>query len=137
MRLSMSMSIAAVAFSLSAGACSTTHPISEAKVAVKGDHDTATRQDALNVIAEAICNRYDDCRQIGEQKKYSTKEDCLAKERAVWGNVWSADKCGEPKGVVVGKIEECKNRAGNWACGDSVMDLGGLVSNCGASDVCR
>lgn len=124
--------------SIAASACSPATTASQAKVAIKSDTDLATRQDALNVMAAAICDRYDSCKQLGEDKKYSTKEDCLSKERAVWANVWTEDKCGgEGKGVVVGKIDECKNRAGTWACGDSVLDFGGLVSHCGAGDVCR
>ena len=124
--------------SIAASACSPATTASQAKVAIKSDTDLATRQDALNVMAAAICDRYDSCKQLGEDKKYSTKEDCLSKERAVWANVWTEDKCGgEGKGIVVGKIDECKSRAGTWACGDSVLDFGGLVSNCGAGDVCR
>lgn len=121
--------------SLFATGCAST--VSEAKMAVKSDADKVQRQDALNVMADAICKRYEDCNQLGHEKKYSTRDDCVAKERATWAGVWSEDKCGEPKQLVVGKVKECQNRAGNWACGDNVLDFGGLVSECAASDVCK
>lgn len=127
--------LAVSSFLLSSAACST--QVSQAKVAAAGDASTVSRDDALNVMPEAICKRLEDCKQIGKEHKYATIEDCRTEQRAVWSKLWSEDKCGGSHSVVAGKLRECEQRASTYACGGNLLDLGGIVSECGANDVCK
>ena len=120
---------------LSQVACAT--QVSQAKVAAAGDGSTVARADALNVMPEAICKRLEDCKQIGKEHKYPTMDDCRSEQRAVWTKLWSEEKCGGTHAVVAGKLRECEQRASTYACGGNVLDLGGLVTECGGADVCK
>lgn len=119
-------------------ACSTSHPVSEAKVSAASPTDIIHREDAINTMADAICKRYESCSAISKGGKYATLDDCHAAEHQKWAQSWSADDCGgEKHGVVADKVRECRSRAEQQACGGNFLDKISEWNECRTGNVCK
>lgn len=119
------------------GACSTS-PVSEAKVAAASPTDIVHREDAINVIADAVCKRYEACSGFSANGKYATADDCRAAEHQKWSKSWSADDCGGDKhGVVADKVRECKARAEGQECNKNLFDKISEWTECRTDKVCE
>jgi hypothetical protein len=122
---------------LGSSACSSA-PISQAKVAMAAPHETVLREDALNVISHAVCQRYETCAGFSSQGKYASSDDCHAAEHRKWAKSWSAEDCGGPnKGLLAEKVRECKERAEGLECNKNVLDKISDWAECGAASVCK
>jgi hypothetical protein len=89
---------------------------------------------ATDSIAEARCAREDRCTNIGDGKKYSTQQDCLARVRADWKDDLSAREC--PKGINEKQLSECVSQIRNEECSNP-LDTLSRMSQCTAGQICN
>jgi hypothetical protein len=118
-------------------ACSTT-PASQAKVAMASPSDIVHRDDAINVMAEAVCKRYESCTGFTTDGKYANADDCRAAEHQKWAKTWSAEDCGGDKhGIVAEKVRECTSRAEGVECSKNLFDKISEWTECRTDKVCK
>lgn len=89
---------------------------------------------ASESIAESRCDREARCNNIGDQKKYSSKSDCLARIRADWKDDLNAREC--PSGVNKTQLSECLTEIRNEDC-NSPFDTLSRVAACTSGQICQ
>lgn len=71
---------------------------------------------AQEAIAESRCAREQNCGNIGENKKYSSQQDCLARIRADWKDDLNSRAC--PNGTNQTQLNECLKAIRDEECGN-------------------
>jgi hypothetical protein len=89
---------------------------------------------ASESIAESRCEREQRCDNIGDQKKFSSKSDCLARIRADWKDDLNAREC--PAGVNSTQLRECLTAIRGEDC-NSPFDTLSRVSACTSGQICQ
>jgi len=113
-------------------------PVSQAKIAAASPTDIVHRDDAVNVMADAVCKRYEKCSGFSNNGKYANADDCRAGEHQKWAKNWSADDCGgATHGVVADKVRECKARAEVQECSGNLFDKISEWTECRTDKVCQ
>lgn len=100
---------------------------SEHMTAASGTHSAAEQ------IASARCERERTCGNIGDNKTYSSSQDCLARIRADWQDDLNAREC--PGGVNVHELNECVEQIRAEACGNP-FDTLARVTECTQRQIC-
>jgi hypothetical protein len=95
--------------------------------AASGTH-TAAQQ-----IASARCEREQKCGNIGNDKTYSSSQDCLARIRADWQDDLNTREC--PGGVNVHELNECLGQVRTEACGNP-FDTLARMTECTQAQIC-
>jgi len=130
--------ILGLSFGASAAACN--HNESDAKSpAAKADADVVpgprkATASARESIAESRCEREQRCNNVGEAKKFSSTDDCLARIRADWKDDLNAREC--PGGVNQAELSECLNEIRNENC-ESPLDTLERVAACTSNQICQ
>ena len=135
MRISFIMTSAVLALA-SLAACG--DEVSKAKIETSSYNEKVDRQDALNVMAKAVCDRRNEVEPFGAAKsKFASEDECKASVRKDWADAWSEEKCGGVHGPLAGKVRDCRDRAQTWESSSNILDFGGLLTECNAGAVCR
>ncbi len=92
-----------------------------------------TTRSASNSIAEARCAREDRCNNVGDDRTYSSTQDCLARVRADWKDDLNAREC--PGGVNEAQLSECMTAIREEEC-SSPLDTLSRVAECTAAQIC-
>lgn len=88
---------------------------------------------AQEQIASARCEREQTCGNIGDNKSYSSSQDCLARIRADWKDDLNAREC--PGGVNNHELNECLQQIRAEACGNP-FDTLARVTECTQRQIC-
>lgn len=123
--------VALPALGLSACSKDTPEPAQTALNAPVATYDTHA---ATESIAEARCAREDRCQNVGDDKKYSSTQDCLARVRDDWRDDLNALQC--PGGANEKELNECLEAVRNEDC-SSPFDTLSRVSECTAAQLCE
>ena len=129
--LKICLGVATLPF-LAAG-CSNNPPPKPIETALAAPVATVQTHSASESIAEARCAREDRCENIGNDKKYSSTQDCLKQIRADWQDDLNAREC--PGGVNDPQLNECLNEVRHEDC-SSPFDTLARVAECTASQIC-
>ena len=89
---------------------------------------------ARDSIAEARCAREQHCDNIGENKKFSSQQDCLTRIRADWKDDLNAREC--PSGINQQQLNECLTAVRSEDCGNP-FDTLGRVAACTKGQICK
>jgi hypothetical protein len=102
--------------------------------AVYAPERRAETASATNSIAESRCAREERCENIGENKKFSSNDDCMARIRADWKDDLNAREC--PRGVNQPELRECLTEIRNEDC-SSPFDTLSRVAACTSGQICQ
>ena len=89
---------------------------------------------ARDSIAEARCARERHCDNIGDNKKFSSEQDCLSRIRADWKDDLNAREC--PSGVNRQELNECLSAVRGEDCSNP-LDTLSRVAACTKSKICE
>jgi hypothetical protein len=89
---------------------------------------------AAESIAQSRCEREQRCDNIGEDKKFSSVDDCLTRVRTDWKDDLNAREC--PGGVNRPQLDECLNEIRNEEC-SSPFDTLERVAACTSGQICE
>jgi hypothetical protein len=89
---------------------------------------------ALTSIAAARCEREVRCNNIGADKKYASKEACVAKIKEDKIDGLNADDC--KYGIDQKELGECMTEIRNEDC-NNPLDAIGRLAACRTSDICK
>jgi uncharacterized protein DUF6184 len=85
-------------------------------------------------LAEARCEREERCNDIGSDRKYSSKDDCVARVRADWKGDLNAQECRA--GVNQVRLDECLTALRQEECGHP-FDTLDRVATCRSGAMCE
>lgn len=88
---------------------------------------------ARNQITEARCAREQRCENIGDNKKYSSMDDCQATVRAEWKDDLNGVEC--PNGIDQTELNQCLGEIRGEDCGDP-LDALSRVAACTTGQIC-
>jgi hypothetical protein len=114
-------------------ACSNNPPPRAVETAAAEPAATAETRSASDSIAEARCAREDRCNNVGDDRTYSSTQDCLARVRADWKDDLNAVDC--PGGVNDAQLSECLTAVREEEC-SSPLDTLSRVAECTAAQIC-
>jgi hypothetical protein len=104
----------------------------------------ATREQRIDALAGAVCDRYEDTSAgcpgygTGSDQKYATEADCENDFKSRASKMWPADRCDRGR-IDANKYQSCVDRAKNFACstgGQNIVDAISALSECSADNVC-
>lgn len=88
---------------------------------------------AAEQIAQARCERERTCGNIGDDKSYSSSQDCLARIQSDWRDDLNAREC--PGGINQHELDECMAQIRAEACGNP-FDTLARVTECTSGQIC-
>jgi len=88
---------------------------------------------AQEQIASARCEREQTCGNIGDNKSYSSSQDCLTRIRADWKDDLNAREC--PGGVNNHELNECLQQIRAESCGNP-FDTLARITECTQGQIC-
>lgn len=89
---------------------------------------------ARGSIAEARCAREQHCDNVGDNKKFSSEQDCLSRIRADWKDDLNAREC--PSGVNQHELNECLTAVRGEDCSNP-FDTLSRVAACTKGKLCE
>ncbi len=110
------------------------HPTETVQMTGTGATASGPAASAQQSIAEARCAREQTCANVGENNKYSSHQDCLARVRADWKDDLNAREC--PRGVNQAQLNECLAAIRAEDCGNPFDTLGRLAA-CTTAQICQ
>lgn len=93
----------------------------------------ARTKTAAEQIAQARCEREQQCGNIGNDQTYSSSQDCLARIQNDWKADLNARDC--PGGVNEKELSECLAQVRSEACSNP-FDTLARVTECTAAQIC-
>jgi hypothetical protein len=93
----------------------------------------ARSRSAAEQIAQARCEREQQCGNIGGDKTYSSSQDCLARIQTEWKDDLNAREC--PGGINQQQLNECMAQVRGEACGNP-FDTLARVAECTSGQIC-
>lgn len=99
-----------------------------------GAQPRAETASATESIAESRCAREERCQNIGDNRKFSSADDCIARVRADWKDDLNAREC--PAGVNQPELRECLTEIRNEDC-SSPFDTLSRVAACTSGQICQ
>jgi hypothetical protein len=88
---------------------------------------------AADRIADARCEREQNCGNIGANEAYSSTQDCLTRVRNEWRDDLNAREC--PGGVNQPQLDECLVKVRTESCGSPFGALARLTE-CTSAQIC-
>jgi hypothetical protein len=88
---------------------------------------------ARDQITDARCAREQRCENVGDNKKYSSVDDCRATVRAEWKDDLNGVEC--PQGINEAELNECLGEIRGEDCG-SPIDTLSRVAACTTGQIC-
>jgi len=102
---------------------------------VDGGTDTSGGQsNAVKQAAEANCDNYEACGDIGADKGYATHEDCIAQRSAYWNDRWPAGSCD--KRINTTQLSVCLGALQAISCNSFADELKVNNEKCPQSSIC-
>ncbi len=93
----------------------------------------ARTRSAAEQLAQARCEREQQCGNIGNDQTYSSSQDCLARIQADWKEELNARDC--PGGVNERELNDCLDQVRGEACSNP-FDTLARISECTAGQIC-
>lgn len=88
---------------------------------------------AAEQIAQARCEREKECSNVGNDKTYSSAQDCLARIRNDWKDDLDSRQC--PGGINQRQLDECMSQVRAEACGNP-FDTLARITECTQGQIC-
>lgn len=88
---------------------------------------------AAEQLAEARCQRERQCGNIGNDKTYSSTQDCLARIQSDWKDDLNSRQC--PGGINQEQLDECMSEVRSEDC-NNPFDTLARVSECTKAQIC-
>ncbi len=88
---------------------------------------------AAEQIAQARCEREQQCGNIGKDQTYSSSQDCLARIQNDWKDELNAREC--PGGINEKELNECLTQVRAEACSNP-FDTLARVTECTSGQIC-
>jgi Family of unknown function (DUF6184) len=88
---------------------------------------------AAEQLAQARCEREQKCSNIGNDKTYSSSQDCLARVQNDWKDDLNAREC--PGGINQQQLDECMGQIRGEAC-NSPFDTLARITECTSAQIC-
>jgi hypothetical protein len=85
-------------------------------------------------IAQARCEREQQCGNIGGDKTFSSPQDCLARIQNDWKEELSAREC--PSGISQHELDECLKLVREEACANP-FDTLARITECTSRQICN
>jgi len=95
---------------------------------------TAQNSSAVASITQARCDREARCNNIGNGKKYESRDECVMKTRTDWRDDLNAREC--PNGVVSSQLASCVSQIKDENCTNVVEKLETMMA-CRTADLCQ
>jgi hypothetical protein len=115
--------------------CSTTRAGERVPSATNLDGMTpaARTRSAAEQISQARCEREQECGNIGNDKTFSSSNDCMARIQNDWKDDLNARQC--PGGINQHELSECLQQVRGEACGNP-FDTLARITECTAGQIC-
>lgn len=84
-------------------------------------------------LAEARCEREQQCGNIGNDKTYASSQECFARIRSEWREDLNGREC--PGGINQGELQDCLTQIRGEAC-QNPFDTLARVTACTAARIC-
>jgi hypothetical protein len=108
--------------------------IAQAPVSNVGTMTPASRaRSAAEQLAHARCEREQGCGNIGNDKTYSSSQDCLTRVSNDWKDDLNAREC--PGGINQKQLDECLGQIKAEAC-SSPFDTLARITECTSAQIC-
>ena len=102
--------------------------------AERADLTPASRtRSAAEQIAQARCEREQQCGNVGGDKTYSSTQDCLARIQSDWKDDLNSREC--PGGINQKELNECMAQVRAEACANP-FDTLARVTECTSGQIC-
>ena len=88
---------------------------------------------AAELIAEARCEREQQCGNVGPDKTFSSAQDCLARIQNDWKEELNARQC--PGGINQHELDECMGEIRSEDCGNP-FDALARITACTKAQIC-
>ena len=88
---------------------------------------------AAEQLAQARCQREEQCGNIGNDKTYSSSQDCLARIQNDWKEELNARAC--PGGINQHELNECLKQVRDEACANP-FDTLARITECTSRQIC-
>ncbi|OJH36717.1 DUF6184 family natural product biosynthesis lipoprotein [Cystobacter ferrugineus] len=95
---------------------------------------TDKQADAVNAVVGSTCDRYQDCGEIGPDKKYASREACDSAERDTWNSRWPAADCDNR--INGDQLNECLDAIADTSCTNVFDQINTALNKCPKSEVC-
>ncbi|ATB29946.1 DUF6184 family natural product biosynthesis lipoprotein [Melittangium boletus] len=100
-----------------------------------GGTDTSGGQShAVERAAEANCDNYEACGDIGAGKGYSTREECVTQRSAYWSDRWPATSCD--KRINANQLSVCLGALQTISCNSLTDELKVNNEKCPQASIC-
>jgi hypothetical protein len=129
-KISLMTALTAGVMSIALSACSNNSRPAESAMTETPASESSS---AVDSISEARCARESRCDNIGNEKKYSSMEDCVARVREDWKDDLDARSC--PTGVNQTQLNECLSQVRGEEC-SSPFDTLERVAACTTGQIC-
>jgi uncharacterized protein DUF6184 len=129
-KISLMTAWTAGVLSIALSACSNNSRPAESAMAETPASESSS---AVDSISEARCARESRCDNIGNEKKYSSMEDCVARVREDWKDDLDARSCSN--GVNQTQLNECLSQVRGEEC-SSPFDTLERVAACTTGQIC-
>jgi hypothetical protein len=93
----------------------------------------ARTRSAAEQIAQARCDRERECDNIGADKSFSSRQDCLVRIQSDWKDDLNAREC--PGGINQRQLDECVAQVRAESCGNP-FDTLARITECTAGQIC-
>ena len=124
----------AMATALSVVGCNKTSNRDARSSAIGDGMTPASRaRTAAEQIAQARCEREQQCGNIGADKSFSSSQDCLVRIQSDWKDDLNAREC--PGGINQKELNECVMQVRTEACGNP-FDTLARITECTSAQIC-
>jgi hypothetical protein len=98
------------------------------------DEKTTVNAPSIKAIAMARCDREEVCKNLGADRKFASREACLAEIQEDMSDDLKLSEC--PGGIVQKELDECLAEIRNEDCKNPIDKLERLAA-CRTSDMCK
>ncbi len=88
---------------------------------------------AAEQIAESRCEREQQCGNIGNDKTYTTSQECVSRIQSDWREDLNSREC--PGGINQKELNECLGQVRGEAC-ENPFDALARITECTAAQIC-
>lgn len=108
-------------------------PETQASAMADGMTPASRTRSAAEQIAQARCEREQQCGNIGPDKTYTSSQDCSLRIQSDWKDDLNARQC--PGGINQEQLKECLQQIGAEAC-ESPFDTLARITECTQGQIC-